>query len=60
MRQIPCLTINFLEHAIHVLQVVVIQKPDRVVPVVFIKRHWGETLISQVWQDTNFNTLINV
>lgn len=33
------LTINFFEHAIHVLQVVVIQEPHRVIPVIFIKRY---------------------
>lgn len=59
MRQIRYLTINFLEHAIHVLQVVVIQKPHRVIPVVFIKGHWGETPISEVWQQTDINTLID-
>lgn len=31
------LTINFFEHAVHVLQVVVIQEPHRVIPVIFIK-----------------------
>lgn len=35
------LTINFFEHAIHVLQVVVIQEPHRVIPVIFIKWYWG-------------------
>lgn len=35
------LTINFFEHAIHVLKVVVIQEPHRVIPVIFIKWYWG-------------------
>lgn len=35
------LTINFFEHAIHVLQVVMIQEPHRVIPVIFIKWYWG-------------------
>lgn len=33
------LTINFLEHAIHVLQVVMIQEPHGVIPVILIKWH---------------------
>lgn len=31
------LTIYFFEHAIHMLQIVVVQKPDRVVFIIFIK-----------------------
>lgn len=38
-RQRRLLTINFLEHAIHVLQVVMIQEPHGVVPVILIKWH---------------------
>ncbi len=33
------LTIHFLEHAIHILQVVVIQEPNWIILVILIKRH---------------------
>ena len=36
------LTIDFLEHGVHVLQVVMIQEPHRAVLVIFIKGHLGE------------------
>lgn len=32
-------TVDFLEHSVHVLQVVVVQEPHGVILIVFVERH---------------------
>lgn len=34
------LTIDLLKHSIHVLQIVMVQKPHSVILVILIKRYW--------------------
>lgn len=53
-----CLTVDFLEHPIHVLQVVVVQEPHRVISVILVKWHWKENAwVEFTWLKVPVNSL---